>query len=125
MPSKAFIVRPVAATDGDFGRAVYFVSTGACGIFLLGGIFWDAALERRVGKPEGGSVSFACCVNPYGVFTRELQAAGVPEGGKIALVGEPQAEHFHSWLNPAHFRLQLVVTDPSRFFSERRWCGRT
>jgi hypothetical protein len=33
-------------------------------------------------------------------------------------VGEPQAEHFYSWVNPGHYRLQAVITDPKRFFSE-------
>jgi hypothetical protein len=89
------------------------------GCLLLGGILWDnAAGLRPSAKEELGSTSFACCTNPYEVFREELHAAGVPEGAKVALVGEPQAEHFYSWLNPGHYRLQAVITDPGRFFSE-------
>jgi len=89
------------------------------GCLLLGGILWDTAVDlRSSAKAEPGSISFACCSNPYEVFREELHAAGVPEGAKIALAGEPQAEHFYAWLNPGHYRLQAVITDPSRFFSE-------
>jgi hypothetical protein len=89
------------------------------GCLLLGGILWDnVAGLRSSSKEELGSISFACCTNPYEVFREELHAAGVPEGAKIALVGEPQAEHFYSWVNPGNYRLQAVITDPKRFFSE-------
>ena len=86
---------------------------------LLGGILWDTAADlRSTGKAPPGSTSFACCTNPYEVFRERLHAAGVPDGAKIALVGEPQAEHFYTWLNPGQYRLQAVITDPSRFFAE-------
>lgn len=84
---------------------------------LLGGIVWDTAVGVRAEKEEG-TVSFACCSNPYEGFRKELHAAGVAEGAKIALVGEPRAEHFYAWLNPGHYRLQAVITDPNRFFAE-------
>ena len=94
------------------------------GCLLLGGILWDNAAGLRSsskeepGKEELGSASFACCTNPYEVFREQLHAAGVPESAKIALLGEPQAEHFYSWLNPGHYRLQAVITDPTRFLGE-------
>src|ERR1700733_996787 len=89
------------------------------GCLLLGGILWDSAGGlRSASKEELGTSSFACCTNPYEVFRQELNAAGVPDGAKIALVGEPQAEHFYSWVNPGHYRLQAVITDPNRFFTE-------
>jgi hypothetical protein len=89
------------------------------GCLLLGGILWDnVAGLRSSGKEELASTAFACCTNPYEVFREELHAAGVPEGARIALVGEPRAEHFYSWLNPGYYRLQAVITDPARFFSE-------
>lgn len=88
------------------------------GCCLAGGILWDTASDLRAAKAEGGAVSFACCENPYAKFRNELHAAGVPDGAKIALVGEPRAEHFYSWLNPGDYRLQAVITDPGRFFAE-------
>ena len=86
------------------------------GCCLLGGILWDTVVGLRRPSPEELSNSFRCCSNPYEVFREELHAAGIPEGAKIALVGEPRAEHFYSWVNPGRYRLQAVVTDPSRYF---------
>ena len=88
------------------------------GCCLLGGLVWDTVADLRGAKAEQGIVSFACCTNPYERFREELYAAGIPGGADIALVGEPRAEHFYSWLNPGHYRLQAIITNPDRFFSE-------
>lgn len=88
------------------------------GCCLAIGMLWDTAADLRDARRDDAGVSFACCTNPYEGFRAGLHAAGVREGAKIALVGEPEAPHFYAWLNPGHYRLQAVVTDPARFFAE-------
>ena len=85
---------------------------------LLGAIAWDTVLELRGRDIDERAGSFACCVNPYGIFRDQLHAAGVPDGSKVALVGEPRAVHFYAWLDPGNYRLQALITDPSRFFRQ-------
>jgi hypothetical protein len=86
-----------------------------CGC-LLGGILADIVPRRGSTGSDQDVVSFACCTNPYRGFMNELKAAGFPDGGRIALVGEPRGAHFISWLNPGHYRLQAVITNPAQFF---------
>jgi hypothetical protein len=78
---------------------------------LLAFILWDQVKDPLFSKRDEYK-TFKCCQDPYQRFRDEMRAGGVPDGSRLALVGEPQAPYFYVWLRPGGYRLQAVVTKP-------------